>query len=104
MKPATLRPSFFGDVLVVRRDAEAVGLLVVEDEDLLAAELLREQRVGRALEVVGRDDADVVPLAGRVVLVGLAGAVPGPACVRPTYVFAGLTMPTGPSGRGSAPG
>ena len=29
---------------------------------------------------------------------GSPGAVPGPACVRPTYVFAGLTIPTGPSG------
>src|SRR5262249_8131319 len=32
-------------VLRVRRDAEAVGLLVVQDEELLDAELLRERRV-----------------------------------------------------------
>ena len=31
-------------------------------------------------------------------VLGSAGAVPGPLWVRPTYVFAGLIMPTGPSG------
>ena len=29
---------------------------------------------------------------------GSPAAVPGPVCVRPTYVFAGLTMPSGPFG------
>src|SRR5438552_3246431 len=60
--------------LAVRRgDAEAVRLLVVENEDLLLVENgRRELRVGRSLEVVGGDDARVVPLPRRVVLVRLA--------------------------------
>src|SRR3712207_8772896 len=46
--------------------------LVVQDEDLLDAELLGQERLGGTLVVVGGHDADVVPLAGRVVLLGLA--------------------------------
>src|SRR5439155_15448800 len=59
-------------VLEVSCDALAVSLLVVQDEHLLRAELFREQGVSRALEVVRRDDTDVVPRSGRVVLVRLA--------------------------------
>src|SRR5262249_61192401 len=58
---------------VRRRDAEAVGLLVVEDVDLLQAELLREHRVRRTLDLIVRHDAGVVALSGRVVLQRLTG-------------------------------
>src|ERR671931_1661137 len=67
-----LQAELLGRVPEVGRDAEAVGLLVVEDEDALVPELLPQHRVRRALVVVGRDDADVVPLSVRVVLVRLS--------------------------------
>src|SRR5439155_2648353 len=44
-----LQAELLSRVPEVGRDAEAVGLLVVEDEDALVAELLREQRVRSAL-------------------------------------------------------
>src|SRR5262245_17250347 len=56
-----------------RRDAEAVRLLVVEDEDLLEPDLLGVHRIRRPLDLVVRDNAGVVPRAGRVVLVRLTG-------------------------------
>src|SRR5919108_3171222 len=82
----------------VRRDAEAVGLLVVEDEDALVAELLREHRVRRALVVVGRDDPDVVPLAVRVVLVRLTGRRAGAAVREPDVGVGGAHHPYRPVG------
>src|SRR5581483_9385291 len=59
-------------VLVRRRNAEAVRLLVVQDVHLLVAERLRPHRVSGTLEVVGCDDAGVVALTRRVVLARLA--------------------------------
>ena len=53
------------------RDAEAVGLLVVQDVHLRDALILHELRDRRALVVVSRGDARVVPRSRRVVLVGL---------------------------------
>src|SRR5919108_2601531 len=82
----------------VGRDAEAVGLLVVEDEDALVAELLREHRVRRALVVVGRDDPDVVPLAVRVVLVRLTGRRAGAAVREPDVGVGGAHHPYRPVG------
>ena len=66
-----LDPERLRRVLEVRRDAEAVRLLVVEDEDVLDADRLRELGVGSALVGVVGDDARVVARAGRVVLVRL---------------------------------
>src|SRR4029079_11661677 len=81
-----LDAELLGAVLRVRRDAEAVRLLVVQDVELLDAELLRERRVSGALEVVSRHDTGVVALPGRVVLVRLAcrcaGTAVGQAHVR----------------------
>src|SRR5262249_27588915 len=86
-------------VLVVRGDAQAIGLLVVEDVDLLQAELLRVQRIRRALEVVRSDDTDVVALAARVVLVRLTGRGPR-AGMRQTDVRVGRAdHPDRPVGR-----
>src|SRR5215210_8307952 len=59
--------------LDVLRETRAVGGLVVEDVDGLAAVLLHDGRQGRALDRVRRDDARVRALLGRVVLVRLAG-------------------------------
>ncbi len=73
VKPTTLMPSFAAALRKLRRDAEAVGLLVVQDEHLLDAERLREHRVSSALVVVRRHDTRVVALAGRVVLARLTG-------------------------------
>ena len=47
--PPTLMPERLRGVPEVRRDAEAVGLLVVQDVDVLHAELLGELRDGGAL-------------------------------------------------------
>ena len=96
VKPAILSAELRRSVLEVRRDAEAVGLLVVQDEHLLDAERLRQQRVSGALVVVSRHDADVVALPGRVVLARLTGHRARAPWVRPTYVFAGLTIAIGP--------
>ena len=85
-----------GVVLEDLGHALAVGLVVVEDVALLHAEGLAGEDGGRrALDVVGGDDARVVALARRVVLVRLAGV---PGRVRPTLVLACDTISSGPSG------
>src|SRR4051812_6463132 len=66
-----LDPELRRGLLIRARDAEAVGLLVVEDEHLLVALSLRPDRIRRALDVVGGDDAGIVAGAGRVVLLRL---------------------------------
>ena len=71
-----------GRVAGVRRDAETVGLLVVEDEQLRHPDVLEELRDGGALVRVVGHDARVVALAGRVVLSGSVSAHAGPASVR----------------------
>ena len=76
-RPTHLQAALLGAAAEDLGDALAVDLAVVEHEDALDAHLLGP--VGRhlALDVVGRDHADVVDLAGRTVgrrLVGLAHA------------------------------
>src|SRR5215213_4599756 len=68
-----LDPELLRGGLRVLRDALAVHLGVVEDVDALDALVLHVLRLRGALDRVDRDDAPVVALAGRVVLVRLAG-------------------------------
>ena len=83
-------------VLERRRDAEAVRLLVVQDVDLLEPMVFANCASAGALELVGRDDAGVVALAGRVVLRPAHPARCPALFVRPGFVFAGLTIASGP--------
>src|SRR5207245_1832735 len=57
-------------------DALAVQLLVVEDVDLLGAHPLGPLGADGALDVVGRDRAEVIHVATRAVDLGLAGGGP----------------------------
>ena len=59
-----LDPQFLAALLEQHRDAAAVDLIVVEDVDLLGAQLLGPLGAQGALQVVGGDHADVVDLAG----------------------------------------
>ena len=69
---ASSMPCLLERVLDVLGEAGAVDLLVVGDGDVLAAVLGHDRRQGRALDRVLRDDAQVVALTRRVVLLGLA--------------------------------
>ncbi len=78
-EPGDLDAEVLRRVAGVRRDAEAVRLLVVQDVEALDALRLHELGHGRALVGVVRDDAGVVARARRVVLVGLGGVAARPA-------------------------
>ena len=60
LEAGDLDPDRLRGVAQVRRDAEAVRLLVVQDVDALDALLLHELRHSRALVRVVRDDAGVL--------------------------------------------
>ncbi len=79
LEACDLDPDGLRGVAEVRRDAEAVGLLVVEDVDARDALLLGELGHGRALVGVMCDHAGVVAAAGRVVLVRLGRVAARPA-------------------------
>ena len=79
LEAGDLDPDGLRGVPEVRRDAEAVGLLVVQDVDARDALLLGELGHGRALVRVMRDDAGVVAAARGVVLVRLGRVATGPA-------------------------
>ena len=73
LEAGDLDPDMLRGLARRRRDAEAVGLLVVEDVDALHALLLHELGLERALVVVRGGDARVVARTARVVLRRLAG-------------------------------
>ena len=84
-----LDPERLGRVAGRRRDAEAVGLLVVQDVDALDALRLHELGESGALVRVVRDDTGVVARARRVVLVGLRRVAPAGEVHRQTRIRVG---------------
>ena len=85
-------------------DEPMAGMSSKESQRMV--ELLRELKGSHTLVLIEHDmdvvfalaDTITVLVNGAVLETGSPAAVPGPGWVRPTYVFAGLTIATGPFG------